>query len=1151
MSHSVSCRVVVSAASTLVLLSALKPWDAYAACTVSGLTTNCDTSTPNPWAITIGTGPTTPSGSIATLTSNAQVVLGNATAISLGDSADITIRSGAIVQNASTNSNGLYATGGNTIEFRNNGTLTVEQGAQVVATGSQGQAEAVNPQGSGNTIINNGLIRGINSAAIWFQNASGLNTVINNETGTIQAPSNVIGASGNGSVDFTNKGRVVGNLLFAGGDDTLRLYTGSVITGNFNGGGGNNTIFLSGTGAASLPGNMVNFSSLYKNDPGTWTLTGTITGVTVAQVQQGTLVLTGNNSQYTGSVIVDPAGTLEARAQSLPPTVTDNGLVRFAQPDNGTYAGLVSGTGAVEKTQAGTLVLAPTAAGGNTYSGGTTLTAGIVAVSADSALGANTGGLTFNGGTLQLQQSFDLAASRSVTLNAPGGTIDTQGFSSVLAQGMQGPGAFTKAGTGSLILTGANAYTGGTTISAGTLQLGVGGTSGSIVGDVFNNGSLVFNRSDSVAFPGVISGEGAVAQAGTGTTVLTANNTYNGGTTISAGTLQLGNGSTTGAIVGDIANDASLVFNRSDYVIIPGTISGTGSVTQAGSGMTVATANNTYAGATTVAAGTLAVGAASHPGAALSGGGSTSVAPGATLGGYGSVSGTVANNGTIAVADGLPQFAGSGAGEFAIRGQLINAGLVQIGGQAVGNRLNVVGNYVGQNGIIGLNTFVAGDGAPSDRLVVDGGTATGSSNLRIRNIGGAGALTLADGIQVIQATNGATTDASAFRLAGPVKAGAYSYYLAKGGVTGGTSENWYLRNSVAPLPTEPPASSDSPGAPIPGEGTPPLPPPPSAGSGPTPLYRSEVPIYAEIPAIARQIGIQQLDNFHDRQGEQALLAENGKWPAAWGRAWGGRITQRQDGTVNPGYEGSMAGLQSGLDIYADSNASGHRNHYGLFVGYARASGDVDGFAMGRQGTAVGRLAIDAYSLGGYWTRIGPGHWYTDAVLMGSSLSADANSRDGLGASVSGKSFSGSIEGGWPIALNESLTIEPQAQLLWQKVSFNELNDTASTVAFNSDNIFLGRVGVRLQGRFETPSVVWQPYVRLNLLRNFGSSDNMVFGGATAIMTSVNQTGAQINAGLVANISKSTSGFVTASYTANLGGPRQRTAMGNAGLRWTW
>ena len=75
-------------------------------------------------------------------------------------------------------------------------------------------------------------------------------------------------------------------------------------------------------------------------------------------------------------------------------------------------------------------------------------------------------------------------------------------------------------------------------------MLGNGGTSGGIVGDVTNNGTLAFNRSDAVTFAGVISGAGAVNQVGTGATVLTGDNSYAGGTTIAAGTLQLGDGGT-------------------------------------------------------------------------------------------------------------------------------------------------------------------------------------------------------------------------------------------------------------------------------------------------------------------------------------------------------------------------------------------------------------------------------------------------------------------------------------------------------------------------------------------------------------------------------------------------------------------------------
>ena len=164
------------------------------------------------------------------------------------------------------------------------------------------------------------------------------------------------------------------------------------------------------------------------------------------------------------------------------------------------------------------------------------------------------------------------------------------------------PAALRKSGAGTTTLTGTNSYTGTTTITAGTLQIGNGGSSGTLgTGAIINSAILTVNRSDAFTLTNAISGTGRLIQLGTGTTTLTANNTYTGTTTISAGALEIGNGGTTGTMgTGAVTNNGVLRFNRSNAFTVANAISGTGAVTQIGAGITTLTGANSFTGVTTI-----------------------------------------------------------------------------------------------------------------------------------------------------------------------------------------------------------------------------------------------------------------------------------------------------------------------------------------------------------------------------------------------------------------------------------------------------------------------------------------------------------------------------------------------------------------------
>ena len=197
-------------------------------------------------------------------------------------------------------------------------------------------------------------------------------------------------------------------------------------------------------------------------------------------------------------------------------------------------------------------------------------------------------------------------------------------------------------GSGIVKYAGNMTYLGATTITAGTLQIGDGGTAGKLAtgSAITNNGTLVFNRSNAVTqgtdFASVIAGTGNLEQAGTGNLTLSGSNTYTGTTTVSAGTLALGGNQSIGAIAGSgniSLSSYNLTADSASSTTFSGVMSGTGAFTKSGAGTLTLSGANTYTGATTINGGTLSISSMANGGAASNIGQSTNAAANLVLGG--------------------------------------------------------------------------------------------------------------------------------------------------------------------------------------------------------------------------------------------------------------------------------------------------------------------------------------------------------------------------------------------------------------------------------------------------------------------------------------------------------------------------------------
>ncbi|WP_097737466.1 calcium-binding autotransporter Cah [Escherichia coli] len=436
-------------------------------------------------------------------------------------------------------------------------------------------------------------------------------------------------------------------------------------------------------------------------------------------------------------------------------------------------------------------------------------------------------------------------------------------------------------------------------------------------------------------------------------------------------------------------------------------------------------------------------------------------------------------------------------------------------------------NLTGQGGTINMRVSLDGSNA-SDQLVINGGQATGKTWLAFTNVGNSnlGVATSGQGIRVVDAQNGATTEEGAFALSRPLQAGAFNYTLNRD-----SDEDWYLRSENA--------------------------------------YRAEVPLYASMLTQAMDYD-RTLAN--SRSHQTGINSENNSVRLS---IQGGHLGHDNNGGIARGATPESSGSYGLVRLEGDllrTEVAGMSVTAGIYGAAGHSSVDV----KDDDGSRAGTVRDDAGSLGGYMnlTHTSSGLW-ADIVAQGTrhSMKASSGNND---FHARGRGWLGSLETGLPFSITDNLMLEPRLQYTWQGLSLDDGKDNAGYVKFGHGSAQHVRAGFRLgsyndmtfgegtssrdtlrdstkHGVSELPVNWW---VQPSVIRTFSSRGDMSMGTTAAgsnmtFSPSRNGTSLDLQAGLEARVRENITLGVQAGYAHSVSGSSAEGYNGQATLNMTF
>ncbi|CAI8803858.1 Outer membrane autotransporter barrel domain-containing protein [Pseudomonas sp. IT-P44] len=317
----------------------------------------------------------------------------------------------------------------------------------------------------------------------------------------------------------------------------------------------------------------------------------------------------------------------------------------------------------------------------------------------------------------------------------------------------------------------------------------------------------------------------------------------------------------------------------------------------------------------------------------------------------------------------------------------------------------------------------------------------------------------------------------------------------------------------------------------------------------TPWYDQEVPVLT-LPSLATNYPGRFSANPDLRSSH--LTIEDAA-PSAWDQLYGQASRQAQTDYLSQGFSIPGANEFKGPAILTLQSGSGHTQQVGLIGGMSQFQGNSNGLLTSRAlaDPNTDTLNLQGQSLGAYWSLTGPQGWHVDLTASGGRVNGFSRNEQGARQATEGSAVTFSVEGGFPIGLGDNWVVEPQAQLINQRITLDTPYAGSGNASSSDLTSWSGRVGARLKGSYDINGLGVEPYVRTNLWHTVYTGNTVTLDQVDKISTSRYSSTVEVGLGLVARVTPAVSLYVSADYSSSVDENDLNGLIGSLGVRMRW